>query len=393
MELQTEPKTIKHILDALQQTPRHPRYHWAQSEFEAKMKRGWIFHSDVEDLLIAMDSRLDNYQFRIEQYCELLDITYEEAFYRPKAISTGVMSFNALRLENFVLLMIYLERFGFQVDAERFVNLLLPNIRQRAKKIYSLAELEIFWYPKNRHKKADVILFADKSSRFIDTNQLIKLASGYRLSVADPEEAEPKLMRIRAPKYRERSRTYSVTCPECGYEWEKGDPESSASHRKEHKRRMDWLAPEPKPLMVAELAKKGLNAELVTWDSPEWKHTEMYNRALAFKRELHYDFVQWKSKNDREDYDVHGYLMTNAQGAIVGACAFRNRSEDPGRKKWGLQWIWICPIERRAGHLARRWKGFREQFGDFIVESPVSDAMQAFLQKNGESDLMRYDRR
>lgn len=137
MELQIESKTIKHILDALQQTPRHPRNNWVQSEFEAKMKRGWIFHSDVEDLLIAMDSRLDSYNFRIEQYCELLDITYEEAFYRPKAISTGVTSFNALRLENFVLLLIYLERFGFRIDAERFVNLLLPNIKQRAKK-YSL---------------------------------------------------------------------------------------------------------------------------------------------------------------------------------------------------------------------------------------------------------------
>lgn len=175
-------------------------------------------------------------------------------------------------------------------------------------------------------------MFADKSSRFIDTDRVIKLATGYRLSVADPEEVEPKLMRIRAPKYRERPRTYSVTCPECGCEWEKGEPESSMLHRKEHKRRMDWLAPKPKPQMVAELAEKGLEAELVTWDSPEWKHTEMYNRALAFKRELHYDFVQWKSKNDREDYDVHGYLMTNEQGAIVGACAFRNRSEDPGRK-------------------------------------------------------------
>jgi hypothetical protein len=392
MELQTDPKTIKHLLDTLQNTPRHPRYHWAQKEFETSLKKGWVFHSDVEDILIAIDSRLDNYQFRISQYYNLLDITFEEAFFRSRVISTGVTSFDALRPENFVLLMIYLERFGFQVDAERFVNQILPSVKQRSKKVYSLAELEIFWYHRSRHKKEDILFYKEKASRFIDTDHMIRLANGYRINVADPEEQEPQIMRIRASKYRERPQTYSVTCPDCGYDWYKGDPESSMLHRKEHKRRMDWLDPQPKTQMTAELADLGLTAELVTQHSPEWKHTEMYNRALAFKREFHYDFVQWKSKHEDEDPDVHGYLMTNDRGAIIGACAFRNRAEDPNQKKWGLQWLWICPRERRAGHLARRWQEFRKRFGDFIVESPVSDAMQAFLEKHGDSELMHYDR-
>ncbi|WP_432328002.1 hypothetical protein ACRQ5D_33875 [Mucilaginibacter sp. P25] len=147
----------------------------------------------------------------------------------------------------------------------------------------------------------------------------------------------------------------------------------------------------PKPRMIAELAEKGISAELATCDSPQWKHTEMYNRALAFKRELHYEFTQWKSKDDVEDPDVHGYLFTHGDGAIVGACAFRNRTCNPGEIRWGLQWIWICPRERRNGYLARRWKAFREKFSSFIVEAPVSEEMKAFLRKHGDDDLMRYD--
>ena len=155
---------------------------------------------------------------------------------------------------------------------------------------------------------------------------------------------------------------------------------------------MSWLQPTPMPEMLAELDGKGSGAELVTWDSPQWKHNEMYNRALAFKREFHYDFTQWKSREGHEDLDVHGYLFTGTKGEIVGAAAFRNRAEGTDDSKWALQWIWFCPRERRKGHLVSRWANFRTLFGDFIVESPVSEAMQGFLKKQGDSFLMNYDR-
>lgn len=391
MELETDLQTITSILEALQSTPLRPRYHWAMKQFKESLKRGWIFRSDVEDILIAIDERLDYYGFGITQFCELLDISFEEISHRPRAIASSVLSFDALRPEYFVMLLIKLEQFGFQIDAARFVDMLLPAVKQRSKKILSLPELEIFWYHKGRHKNEDVILYTDKSIRYTNTDHIIKLSTGYRISIAHPGDSKPQLMRIRAPKYRERPRSYRTTCPDCGYDWHKGDPESSMLHRREHRRRMNWLDPKPKAEMVAELAEKGLVAELVTWNSPKWKHTEMYNRALAFKREFRYDFVQWKSRSGEEDPDVQGYLFTNQMAEIIGACAFRNRSKDPDVKKWRLQWIWICPRDRRQGHLARRWPMFRRQFGDFVVESPVSDALQTFLQKQGDSELIRYN--
>jgi hypothetical protein len=391
MEIATDTETIEYFWEALQTEPRRPRYHWAEQEFREAMKQGWLFYSSIEDMLIAMDSRLDSHRFRVMKFCEPLGIRFEEVYYRPRAISTGAMSFDALRPEYFVHLLIQLERLGFQVDTARYVDILLPDILPRSRKLFSVAELEIFWYKRSRHKQEDVFLYTDQSHRYDAEDTSLKLSTGFKLSLSQDEGAKPHLLRIRAPKYRERPRIFNVTCPQCGYEWQKGDPESSMLHRKEHKKRMTWLNPKPHPSMVSELTKKGIQAELVTCDSPEWKHTEMYHRALAFKREFHYDFIQWKSREGDEDPDVHGYLFTTEKGEIVGACTFRNRSDDRAIKKWGLQWIWLCPRERRKGHLARRWSAFRQQFGDFFVEPPVSEDMQAFLHKHGDSALLSFD--
>lgn len=392
MKIITNAETIEHLWETLQSEPRRPRYAWAEKEFRAALQKGWVFWSDIEDMLIAMDSRLDSHRFRIMHFCESLGICFEEVHFRPRTISTGVMTFDALRPEYFVQLLIHLERIGFQVDTQRYVEIMLPAILPRSRKIFSAAELEIFWYQRTRLKQEDVILYAEKDKLYQKYGEPLKLKSGFKLSQGQEQEPKPYSLRIRAPKYRERPRPTSVTCPDCNYKWQKGDPESSLLHRREHKKRMSWLQPSPTPEMLAELKEKGSGAELVTWESPEWKHNEIYNRALAFKREFHYDFTQWKSREGREDIDVHGYLFTGLKGEIVGACAFRNRAESAEEAKWGLQWIWICPRERRKGHLARRWSDFRSLFGDFIVESPVSEAMQAFLKKQGDSLLMSYER-
>ena len=108
---------------------------------------------------------------------------------------------------------------------------------------------------------------------------------------------------------------------------------------------MAYLDPKPSTEMLEE-RKTADQPELVTAGSPEWKQNEMYLRARAFKRELGFDFVQWKSPKSVGDANVHGFLFTNIEGAIVGACAFRDRTEDYSSIVYGLQWIWVCPKER-----------------------------------------------
>jgi hypothetical protein len=391
MKILTDSKTIENLYEILQTAPSLGQFDWAEKKFRELLLKGWIFWSDIEDILSAMDSRLGSGQFRVTRLYEPLGVHFEEVSYRPRVISAGVISYNALRPEYFVQLLIHLERMGFHVYAQRYVEILLPIIMPRSRGIFSDAELEIFWYKRTRLKQADVILYTDKNVLYSEYIGPIKLSSGFELNL-EQEEDKPYLLRIRASKYRENPPMVEVTCRDCEYEWKRGDPESSMLHRREHKKRMTWLQPKPMTTMLLELNEKGLAAELVTWNSPEWKHKEMYNRALAFKREFHYDFIQWKSHGGHEELDVHGYLFTGDNGEIVGAGAFRNRAKNTDKPKWALQWIWLCPQERRKGHLAKRWLQFRNRFGDFIVESPVSDAMEGFLKKQGDSALTSYNK-
>jgi len=53
-----------------------------------------------------------------------------------------------------------------------------------------------------------------------------------------------------------------------------------------------------------------------------------------------------------------------------------------------LTWIWVAPGARRTGLLKARWSSFLKEFGSFHIEHPLSDAMQAFMQKYGSQDVL-----
>jgi hypothetical protein len=216
-----------------------------------------------------------------------------------------------------------------------------------------------------------------------------KLTSGHRYEVwLGPDDAVYKL-EVMAPKYRQVHAPVETICSDCGDRWFRGDPDSSAAHRREHKRRMHVLDPGPLADMLS--ARLTTNdPELVRSTSPKWKHFEMYERARAFRREEGYDFVQWNSHDGDDDPHVHGFLMSDAEGRILGAISFRWREPQDEPAFWGLQWVWIAPKMRRCGILSNRWSAFRERFGDFVVESPVSQAMQDFLAKHGDTHLMNW---
>ena len=150
-------------------------------------------------------------------------------------------------------------------------------------------------------------------------------------------------------------------------------------HRREHKKKMSYLDPQPHQKMIKIIHEPEF--ELVTTDSLKWKHKEMYERAIIFKRMFHYDFVQWQSPEKDNDPNVRGYLFTNDQGAILGACSFRHRKYE-SKMTWVLDWVWISPKHRRTGQLEKRWEHFKKTFGKFEVQHPISDDMQLFLKKH-----------
>ncbi len=162
----------------------------------------------------------------------------------------------------------------------------------------------------------------------------------------------------------------------------KGDPDDGLQHRRAHAK---WAAVAyPKPdLRFAAVADPG---GLVAVDraSPRWMREAMYKRAVHFKQEFRYDFVQW-SVDERDGPDrCVGFLFVAEDGeTIAGACAFRWREYTGAPHAWTLQWIWLAKPFRRSGILTRHWPAFVERFGTFDVERPLSEAMRGFLRKVG----------
>jgi len=131
----------------------------------------------------------------------------------------------------------------------------------------------------------------------------------------------------------------------------------------------------------------------VTWKSPAPLRRAVYRLARYFQREFRYDFVQYGYEGREDDPDAVAFLWPHVEAVpgddrfsfpVVGACCFRWRDWSDAPASWAFQWAWLHPYFRRRGLLSGAWPAFRAEFGGFVVEPPLSDAMAAFLRKAGE---------
>jgi len=338
MQYKIDSDTLDLLWTALNEQTRQPKIHQAERHFQKWLKRGWVAHHDIEDIIDLLDTRLSTNRLRIIELSKSLGFHWETVYYRPKARSIYVSGSDYLRVEAAVAFLILLERLGFQIDCSNLVKLLLPGIKTRKKEMFTDFELELFWFEKQRHKQAGIRLITDAAEPWDEPKKTMKTSTGYTVSLETNEQGESTGIFIKAPKFRRPKEPVDVICEECGIEWRKGDPDSSAKHRKEHKRRMAYLHPQPIAELLSELKDKP-DAELVTSSSPAWKHKQIYERALAFKREMHFDFIQWESPEYDSDANVYGFLFADGQGAIVGACAFRDHTGERDQQLWALEYV------------------------------------------------------
>ena len=386
MTYTVDPAQLSHIRDALRKPARARQSSSAGRLLSQAVRTGWMYRADVEDLLLALDGRLAEHgSIDVDRWVALFGLHWTSVSPRPKARSTAVFSHAALRATEVADLLILLERCGFHTDPALLVDLLLPHVSAQA--LQTGAELSVYWFQRTHHKCAPLALASAGSLMGLGPIEHFRLDSGHKVEVWGHDDGRLGGLMITPPKFRRRPEPVETTCTTCGYTFWQGDTESSQLHRREHKKRMSYLEPQPHPKLLATHA-GNVTAHHVTTHSPPWQHREMYVRALAFKRELHYDFVQWGSPSGDSDPQVNGFLLTDAIGAIVGACAFRWRDSPDMPAHWGLQWIWLCPGQRRKGHVTRHWSAWRRRFGNFAIEAPVSDAMRAFALKQGDAALL-----
>lgn len=386
MAVKTEPytvscETLSNLYGAMLEDP-PARSAGSPRIITAIANSGWALSWQVEDLISLSDPRLDSFRHRLDldELGAALGIQKRNVCQRPRSITRSAGLYDAWSAMDFATLVISLEMLGFMVDPSSLVDLLLPEIPKKG--YISNSALDVLWFKRCRFKNL-ITLKADDAGKLAEIKDH-NLARGYKAEVWIDVDGKPASITVRGPKHRVVRAPVPVKCA-CGQTWYRGDPESSLDHRKEHKRRMAYLDPKPHPEVLKDRA-AGVFDEHVSMLSEPWRNEEMYSRALAFKREESYDFVQWSKQET--DLNTHGFLFADDDGRIVGACAFRYRVYENASPRWGMQWIWVAPPHRRRGVLASRWSKFRERFGDFDVEIPVSAAMTAFLAKVGDSHLI-----
>ncbi|TKV70371.1 C2H2-type zinc finger protein [Rhizobium sp. AU243] len=383
--MQIDAETIEAIWRALQKAaPAGSRRTNAMDERIAAS--GWASAVDLEDYLLSQDRRLDPPAVVDPKVlAEALGLPFRSVFPRPRRRTDDVSGYDMLSAADTAALCIWLERLGFRID----VADLCARVRPRLDATTHLTdeEISVLFYEANRHRLPPVTLSGPHREWRGMTTSRFKTSSGYRLEYVFDDDGRALRLTARSPKYRKRPESVAMTCPHCGMTYVKGSRTDEQLHRSFHRKRFSVIEPKPHR-RFSEALDRDLDAAWVDARSPKWKRTEVFGRALEFKRELGYDFIQW-SLEAQHDPDAIGFLFSGENGRIVGACSFRPQ-DGASDRPWRLDWIWICPNARRLGQLDRHWDRFRQRFGVFDVEHPVSDAMQAFLRKRGCADLLRF---
>lgn len=128
--------------------------------------------------------------------------------------------------------------------------------------------------------------------------------------------------------------------------------------------------------------------QVVTLESPLAYRRAVYKMASFFRREFGYDFVQYGHEGEEDDPKARAFLWFDFDSDfVIGSCCFRWREWIDHPASWALQWIWFHPYCRGHGLLTKAWPVFKNHFGEFAVEPPLSSGMRGFLKSvNGKND-------
>lgn len=352
------------------------------SPYETKMLRDQgVTITDFGDYVLLTEGR--NYG-RIEHYIEWLaeqaEIPARSLLYRPKHIGDDTCGFVGFQVTDAVGLLVYMEQLGLMVSAALLVDELFPKLEMRT--LLTNAEHSILTYKLWTGRRLMVLRSTAKRVPGSETVETFRSSTGYRYKLIR-QDGQALSLEVRGPKHRELKQL-SIECDYCGLSYLSNTPADTRAHRQIHRQAAQLLDPTPNTRFAKRLAQPH-QPIIVDSNAPMWMQKEVYRRAIKFKREFRYDFVQWAGDDVRAvKAGWHGHLFpTGADGTIAGACAFSNEHPGPGGVEWTLAWVWIAPKYRRQGLLAAHWPGFLERYGNFFIEPPLSGAMHGFVRSHG----------
>lgn len=178
-------------------------------------------------------------------------------------------------------------------------------------------------------------------------------------------------------------RDYSIELPDFSSQRSSGSHYSAAAYDRERK---DWTADgKTWPRCAgAKFNLGGYDAVAISDRANKSARSAVYRFAKYFRRELGFDFVQYADPKNRDDgpEKCQAFLFMFRKIAF-GAAVFRFREWKDSAPCWSLAWIWMHPYFRGQGILKNAFPVFRERFGNFHIEHPLSSTMEGFLAKHG----------
>lgn len=334
----------------------------------------------LRDYMLHSDSRIQ--WLPLERLAAIWNLELMEVYFRHKRMAAGSVSHPAMPVADAAAFFIHLEEIGFDANPGPLVDLIAPSIR--TKRLITAAEFVVLLYAKSPHRAKVQLQRSGGWPNDGDRSEVKRRDRDGRRVTCVSIGPVPYQLEITGRRYRATQPGRVGVCEYCGHEYMQDDPESPDAHRSTHALAKRLLDPEPLRHFADRLHNHP-DPELVVQASPLWMHQAMYERAARFKSELGFDFPIWEgtAKTKNRDARSQGILMADrsgsAPGMIAGAMSFYQEQEG----NWRLRWIWIAPKLRRAGILASRWGELRERYGDFKIDTPLSPAMSAFIDRFG----------
>jgi hypothetical protein len=140
------------------------------------------------------------------------------------------------------------------------------------------------------------------------------------------------------------------------------------------------------PIIKESVGHKGLLS--ITKSSPREHREALELTALFFKREFNYTHLQFCANEHIDQHvEYHGFAFTESALSaieegdsetptrILGGGCFRKRKFSDG-ESWILDWVWVHPYARNSGLFTKHIGYFKETFGEFFPEHPISKAMR-----------------
>lgn len=348
-----------------------PMDSWA----EKVIADGWVLLTELSSIMEAQDPRFYALERHMEAACVAFELPIRYAASKPRNHHSEFVLFQSLDAVDAAAFMVHFQRLGFEVDPSVLIDRLIPKLAEH--KLFSLAQIDVMQHSKTVGRCC--VSMRTSAAPQHGPTEKSRTSSGYR--VQWNARGELASIEVRGPRYKKPQQHAEQRCTYCNFLYTPGNLDSSLDHRREHHRHQHVF--DPKPLLVfARHQARSDQADVITSKSPKWAHREMYERAIMFKREMRYDFPQWSfpPTQGRPTERCTGYFLADpaSPSTIAGACAFRLRGD-----RWTMDWAWLAPKYRRSGIMQRHWPRFVAAYGDFPLEFPLSEAMQAFVLHHG----------